>query len=95
MCQASTWNNKGTRFCVGKPHRTCFDPVDLVVRHGYPCPVRSPGDKPPAAPSKEDPVADNNHFVALSECHFMNPESMEEMSYYPGYERWWKRARTL
>ena len=35
-------------------------------------------------------MADNNHFVALSECHFMNPESMEEMSYYPGYERWWK-----
>jgi predicted TIM-barrel fold metal-dependent hydrolase len=28
--------------------------------------------------------------VALSECHFMNPESMHEMSYYPGFERWWK-----
>ncbi len=34
--------------------------------------------------------ADKEYFVALSECHFMNPESMEEMSYYPGYERWWK-----
>ena len=33
---------------------------------------------------------DKEYFVALSECHFMNPESMEEMSYYPGYERWWK-----
>lgn len=35
-------------------------------------------------------MADKDYFVALSECHFMNPESMEEMSYYPGYERWWK-----
>ncbi|MBC8292202.1 MAG: amidohydrolase family protein [Proteobacteria bacterium] len=33
---------------------------------------------------------EKDYFVALSECHFMNPESMEEMSYYPGYERWWK-----
>jgi hypothetical protein len=32
-------------------------------------------------------VAANDHFVALSECHFMNPESMEEISYYPGYEQ--------
>jgi predicted TIM-barrel fold metal-dependent hydrolase len=31
-----------------------------------------------------------DHFVALSECHFMNPESMHEMAYYPGFERWWK-----
>ena len=35
-------------------------------------------------------MADKDFFVALSECHFMNPESMEEMAYYPGYERWWK-----
>lgn len=35
-------------------------------------------------------MADNDYFVALTECHFMNPEAMEEMSYYPGYERWWK-----
>ena len=36
-----------------------------------------------ASPSKD-------YFVALSECHFMNPESMHEMAYYPGFERWWK-----
>jgi len=35
-------------------------------------------------------VSKNDHFVALSECHFMNPESMEEMSYYPNFERWWR-----
>jgi predicted TIM-barrel fold metal-dependent hydrolase len=35
-------------------------------------------------------VAKNDYFVALSECHFMNPESMHEMAYYPGFERWWK-----
>ena len=35
-------------------------------------------------------MADSNHFVALSECHFMNPEAMEEMEYYPGFEAWWK-----
>lgn len=35
-------------------------------------------------------MAKNDHFVALSECHFMNPESMHEMSYYPGFQRWWQ-----
>ena len=35
-------------------------------------------------------MAKKDHFVALSECHFMNPESMHEMAYYPGFERWWK-----
>jgi predicted TIM-barrel fold metal-dependent hydrolase len=35
-------------------------------------------------------MARKDHFVALSECHFMNPESMHEMAYYPGFERWWK-----
>jgi predicted TIM-barrel fold metal-dependent hydrolase len=35
-------------------------------------------------------VANDDHFVALTECHFMNPGSMEEMSYYPNFERWWK-----
>ena len=35
-------------------------------------------------------MSKNDHFVALSECHFMNPESMEEMSYYPNFERWWR-----
>src|SRR6185436_17110917 len=31
-----------------------------------------------------------DHFVALSECHFMNEQSMHEMSYYPGFTRWWQ-----
>ncbi len=31
-----------------------------------------------------------DHFVALSECHMMNPQSMEEMGYYPGFTRWWQ-----
>ena len=31
-----------------------------------------------------------DHFVALSECHFMNPQTTEEISYYPNYERWWR-----
>ena len=35
-------------------------------------------------------MANKDYFVALSECHFMNPESMHEMAYYPGFERWWK-----
>lgn len=35
-------------------------------------------------------MANDDYFVALSECHFMNPESMEEMSYYPNFERWWR-----
>jgi len=35
-------------------------------------------------------VSNNESFVALSECHFMNPDSMEEMSYYPNFERWWR-----
>ena len=31
-----------------------------------------------------------DHFVALSECHFMNEQSMHEMAYYPGFTRWWQ-----
>ena len=34
-------------------------------------------------------MANNDHFVALSECHFMNPQTMEEISYFPNMERWW------
>ena len=40
--------------------------------------------KPAKATKPED------FFVALSECHFMNEQSMGEISYYPGFERWWK-----
>jgi predicted TIM-barrel fold metal-dependent hydrolase len=28
-------------------------------------------------------------FVALSECHFINPGAILEMVYFPGFERWW------
>jgi len=34
-------------------------------------------------------VSDPNHFVALSECHFMNPGTLAEVAYYPGNQRWW------
>jgi len=34
-------------------------------------------------------VAKNDHFVALSECHFMNPVTMAEITYYPNCQRWW------
>ena len=34
-------------------------------------------------------MAENDHFVALSECHFMNPQTLEELNYYPGMPRWW------
>jgi hypothetical protein len=36
------------------------------------------------------PTTTPNHFVALSECHFMNEQSMHEISYYPGFTRWWQ-----
>jgi len=26
-----------------------------------------------------------DYSVALFECHFMNPEAMHEMAYYPGF----------
>jgi len=29
------------------------------------------------------------YFVALSECHLMNEQSLAEMSYYPAFQRWW------
>jgi hypothetical protein len=35
-------------------------------------------------------VARTNHFVALSECHLMNEQSLAEMSYYPSFQRWWQ-----
>jgi hypothetical protein len=34
-------------------------------------------------------VAKSDHFVALSECHFMNPVTMAEITYYPNCQRWW------
>ncbi len=35
-------------------------------------------------------MANTDHFVALSECHLMNEQSMGEIAYYPGFERWWQ-----
>ena len=34
-------------------------------------------------------MAEENHFVALSECHFMNPGTLAEVAYYPDNQRWW------
>jgi predicted TIM-barrel fold metal-dependent hydrolase len=34
-------------------------------------------------------MSTNDHFVALTECHFMNPQTMSEIDYYPGVQRWW------
>ena len=34
-------------------------------------------------------MSDQDYFVALTECHFMNPQTMSEIDYYPGVQRWW------
>jgi predicted TIM-barrel fold metal-dependent hydrolase len=34
-------------------------------------------------------VDHNDYFVALSECHLLNPGTLREMAYYPNVERWW------
>lgn len=34
-------------------------------------------------------MPEDNHFVALSECHFLNPATMAEVAYYPDNQRWW------
>jgi len=34
-------------------------------------------------------VSNEDSFVALSECHLMNPGTLSEISYYPGTQRWW------
>ena len=35
-------------------------------------------------------MASKDHFVALSECHLLNEQSLAEMSYYPEFTRWWQ-----
>ena len=36
----------------------------------------------------------NDHFVALTECHLLNPRAIgETIGYYPNAERWWKSVR--
>ncbi len=34
-------------------------------------------------------MASQDFFVALTECHFMNPQTMSEIDYYPNVQRWW------
>lgn len=34
-------------------------------------------------------MAGSDPFVALSECHLMNPATLAEIAYYPGVQRWW------
>ncbi len=34
-------------------------------------------------------MSNEDSFVALSECHFMNPQTLAEVNYYPGNQRWW------
>ena len=34
-------------------------------------------------------MAKSDFFVAMTECHFMNEQSLAEMSYYPQFQRWW------
>ncbi len=34
-------------------------------------------------------MSKKDFFVALTECHFMNPQTMSEIDYYPGVQRWW------
>jgi hypothetical protein len=35
-------------------------------------------------------VAETEPFVALSECHLMNPQTLSEVGYYPDVHRWWR-----
>ena len=34
-------------------------------------------------------MSNEDSFVALSECHFMNPQTLAETNYYPDTQRWW------
>jgi predicted TIM-barrel fold metal-dependent hydrolase len=34
-------------------------------------------------------VANQDYFVALTECHLINEQSLSEIMYYPGFQRWW------
>ena len=35
-------------------------------------------------------MAKADHFVALTECHLMNPQTLHELGYYPGFQQWWQ-----
>ena len=30
-----------------------------------------------------------DYFIAMTEFHFMNPQTMSEIAYYPNVQRWW------
>src|ERR1035437_4043797 len=34
-------------------------------------------------------MAKKDYFVAMTEFHFMNPQTMSEITYYPDVQRWW------
>ena len=34
-------------------------------------------------------MQNNDFFVAMTEFHFMNQQTLSEISYYPGVQRWW------
>ena len=33
--------------------------------------------------------AAKDYFIAMTEFHFMNPQTMSEIGYYPGMAKWW------
>jgi predicted TIM-barrel fold metal-dependent hydrolase len=35
-------------------------------------------------------MAKKDHFVALTECHLINEQTIAEIMYYPGFMRWWE-----
>ncbi len=40
-------------------------------------------------------MADRNHFVALTECHFLNEASLEEMQHFPNFARFWGSVNNI
>ncbi len=35
-------------------------------------------------------MVNKDYFVALTECHLLNREAIQEAAYYPSVERWWE-----
>lgn len=40
-------------------------------------------------------MAKTDYFVALSECHLLNQQSLAEMAYYPNFGRFWEAVNTI
>ncbi|MBP1688250.1 MAG: hypothetical protein H6Q33_4393, partial [Deltaproteobacteria bacterium] len=40
-------------------------------------------------------MAQTDYFVALSECHLLNQQSLSEMAYYPNFGRFWEAVNTI